>query len=499
MCNNISNLKTHRFFKNTKYPLAVFFIALLIGTVMNFCKYGPYITPDTIGYFNMAQGKDPELTSLSPFYSYFLSLFPFSLISIFDRAIVSGILMFLLAFYLLFKMSRKIGENSVNYFFAFGISILSWWSFRVLGSAHADSHFYLMFLFWIYLFIWKNERSTLYLILICFLSALMVWVKLNALFLVPLLALWVIISKEKQWIYVISATIISWLIYRWNMPENILDLHLSNQVVLQASQLSTIGLFYENLSTWFQVNLALLFSDLLTQHIPKPLAFTSALLSFAFLIHYLVKSHNQHNNPIYKALLISFVYSVFFLGFELKIGYKEINYRTLFPQLVTLSLALWIYLIQYNKKKSILIIGLLITSYTLSGHYIIWQRNDVASLITAKRFDNSKQKETIERILNQNHQQIFSNSPEKIMLSFNTIDVLQIAPKNRFIEGKNYPLSDAETELERQKSIQALKDGSALVVLFQPTKEDLETYNIHGIKYLNENNMAIFYKDRLTQ
>ena len=479
--------------------MGVFFLALLVGTLISFWKYGPYIDPDTIGYFKMILGNKEDLGTLSPFYSFILSVFPFSTLSVFDRALVSGILMFFLAFILLFKITKKLNPNYKYYFFALGSTLLSWWSFRVLGSAHADSHFYILFLLWLYLFIWKKERSNKYFIIIACLSALMVWIKLNALFLIPLLSLWVLISKEKRWIYVIVGTIISWLSYRWMLPENILDLHLSNQVVLQIKQTSPITLFYENLSAWFQVSLGMLLSDLVTQYLPVPLAFLFALSGIVLLLYYLVKFRMDHDQLIYKLLLISTVYSLFFLGFEQWIGYREINYRTLFPHLLVLSFALWIYLIQNRIKSLILIIGFLMASYTLSGHWLIWQRNDVSSLIRAKNFDKSRQKESIERILAQNHQQIFTNSPERIMLSFLTTDVQQIAPKNRFIEGKNYPLSKEEIAWESQKSIRSLGNGSAIVVLFHPDEAAYKTYNIPGVKSIRENNMLIFYSDKLAQ
>jgi hypothetical protein len=270
-------------------------------------------------------------------------------------------------------------------------------------------------------------------------------------------------------------------------------------VVLQINQTSQITLFYENLSAWFQVSLGMLLSDLITQYLPVPLAFLFALSGIVLLLYYFVKFRVDHDQPIYKLLLISSVYSLFFLGFEQWIGYKEINYRTLFPHLLVLSFALWIYLIENRKKPLILIIGFLMASYTLSGHWLIWQRNDVSSLIRAKNFDKSRQKESIERILAQNHQQIFTDLPEKIMLSFLTTDVQQIAPKNRFIEGKNYPISQEEIAMETQKSIESLENGFALVVLFHPDEAALKTYNIPGVKFIHENNMLIFFRDKSAQ
>ncbi|WP_146947796.1 hypothetical protein [Cyclobacterium qasimii] len=481
--------------KSTLYPLLLLFSAILTGAVLDFWKYGSYITPDTIGYFNMIQGKGTDLTTLSPFYGFILSLFPFSLLSAFDRIMVSGILMFLLAFYLIFKISNKSEQNKTNYLLAFGITILSWWSFRVLGRAHADSHFYIMLLLWVYLFVWKEERSKRYFILISCLSALMVWVKLNTLFLIPLLTLWVLISKEKKWTYVIGAIIISWLSYRWMLPDNILDLHLSNQVLLQPDQVSPAVLLYENISSFFQVSIGILFSDLVTQYIPLPIAFSFGCLSIFLQSFYLTKFRKSFENPIFKLLLISLIYSLFFISFQQYIGYKEINFRTLFPHLLVLSFAFWMYLIQNHKRNTIVIFAFFITAHTSVGHYMIWQRNDVSSLFLAEKFDRSSEKKSIEAILGL-QRQIITDAPEKIMLSFSTMDVFQIAPKNRFVEGKNYPLNKSETKAELQKNIASLLNGSAIIVLFHTDSLKKELSNSPQVSSVTENDMVTFYLDK---
>lgn len=63
----------------------------------------------------------------------------------------------------------------------------------------------------------------------------------------------------------------------------------------------------------------------------------------------------------------------------------------------------------------------LITGHTLIGHYLTWQRNDVYSLFAAKSFHNSDKKQTIDNLLNGKQQQIYTDAPEKIMLSFYTM------------------------------------------------------------------------------
>lgn len=487
--------KPHHNYNLLKDPviaLKILFFAILIGAIFDFWQYGPYITPDTSGYFKMIQGNYEELGVLSPFYSFILSLFPFSHFTIFDRVLISGIAVFLLAFLFLYKTYKKMNPKNRCYLYALGCSLLSWWSFRILGRAHADSHFYILLLLWLYLFIWKRTDDIWKLLMISFLSGVMVWAKLNTLFLVPLLGVWIIISKEKQWLIVIGTIIISWIAYKMLLPENILDLHLSSQVVLQTPPTTPAIHFYENLSSWTQVTIGMIFSDVITQFLPLPAAFTLGCIGLALIVFYLIRFRKEFNDPIYKLLLISIMYSVFFLGFQQWIGYKEINFRTLFPHLLVLSIALWLFLIRNKKASLLLLIAFLITSHTLIGHFLMWQRDDVSSLITAERFHSSKEKEAIDGILNEDHRQIFTDAPEKIMLSFLDKEVLQIEPKAHFIEGKNYTLSEEETLFERQKAIDALLRGTAIVVLFHTEKPDIINRS-PTIRSAGENGMSIFY------
>ncbi|MDO6439469.1 hypothetical protein Q4534_18740 [Cyclobacterium sp. 1_MG-2023] len=472
--------------------LKILFFTILIGTLLDFWKYGPYITPDTIGYFKMIEGNYEALGVLSPFYSYMLSLPPFTFLSVFDSATVSAIAMFLLAILFNFKFYKQIKFQNKGLFYALGCSLLSWWSFRILGRAHADSHFYILLLFWLYLFIWKKASDKRNIILISLLSAIMVWSKLNTLFLVPLLAGWIILSKEKQWAIVIGAILSSWAVYQLVLPENILQIHLSNQIVLEMTPTNPFKLFYENLATWAQVSLGLIFSDFITQYIPMTIAFTLGCLGFILLSYYIVRFRHNFREPIYKLILISLIYSAFFLGFQQWIGYKEINFRTLFPHLLVLSMALWLFLIQTRKVVALITIAILITGHTLLGHYLIWQRDDVSSLFAAKNFHYSKKKQTIDKLLIGNRQQIYTDAPEKIMLSFLNNDVLQIAPKTRFLEGKNYQLSEKESILERKKSVEALINGAAIIVLFH-SMEINGISNNPAVRILKENGLVIYY------
>ncbi|GAB2994878.1 hypothetical protein GCM10027284_11850 [Cyclobacterium sediminis] len=161
-------------------------------------------------------------------------------------------------------------------------------------------------------------------------------------------------------------------------------------------------------------------------------------------------------------------------------------------------MALWLFLIQTRKVVALITIAILITGHTLLGHYLIWQRDDVSSLFAAKNFHYSKKKQTIDKLLIGNRQQIYTDAPEKIMLSFLKNDVLQIAPKTRFIEGKNYQLSKKESILERKKSVEALLNGAAIIILFNKMEiNDLSNNPTIGVH--KENGLIIYYLASSTQ
>ncbi|MBD3627012.1 hypothetical protein [Cyclobacterium sp.] len=454
--------------KDTAYLiLAGSFALLTVVTIISACKFGSYLLPDTIGYFKITIGFSDALASLSPFYPFLLSNFPLSLIPLFDRVLFLSLITSVLAIYLLYRIATHADRNEGVIFFSFGISLFSWWSFRVLGSAHADSVFYLMVLVWLYNFIWPEKEDNHYFPAMAVLSALMIWVKLNALFLIPLLLIWMLIDRNWGWSIVIGSMIASWALFQWVVPENILQFHLTEQVAGKQGLLTHLALFYENLASWMQVTLGLVISDTLSQLIPKPVTFIMGLGWTFFLTAYLLMNKNKRENKTYQLLLFGVVYTLCFLAFQQWSGYREVNYRTLFPYLLVISWATWITLIRLNQKKIMILLAICISGHTMVGHGLLWQRKDVSSLTLAKEFHQSEVRKNIEGVLEEGHLEIRTDAPEKLMLSFVDLQVLPIQPGNQFKEGKNYPLSQEEKLREREQALESLLSGKAVIVLFK--------------------------------
>lgn len=457
------------FFKNDNSFLIVAgtFSLLFILTLISFWKFGSYLSPDTIGYFQITIGLPDALSSLSPFYPFLLSNLPLSLIPLFDRILVLNLITGILAFYFLYKIAAHADKNAGIIFSLFGISLLSWWSFRVLGSAHADSIFYLLVLAWLYVFIWSDKDDNHYFPALGVLSALIVWVKLNTLFLIPLLLVWILIDPNWRWLIVLGCIIASWAVFQWVVPENILQFHLTEHANANPGILNHLALFYENMASWMQVTLGLVISDFLSQRIPKPLAFILALVWAFFLLAYLFLNKNKRENKTYPLILFGVMYTLCFLAFQQLSGYQEVNFRTLFPYLMVISWATWTSLIRLNQKKVMVLLAICIGGHTLVGHGLLWQREDVASLTLAKHFHQSDVKKNIEAVLEDHHQEIRTDAPEKLMLSFVDLQVTPIQPKALFIEGKNKPLSESERLMERDQALASLLSGRSIVVLFQ--------------------------------
>ncbi|MDN3686573.1 hypothetical protein [Cyclobacterium jeungdonense] len=455
--------------KGSQYQLtglAVVVGLLLAASIVSFWKFGSYLSPDTLSYLRIIHGFPNLLSSLSPFYPFLLAQPPLSYLPLFDKILVANLIAVGLSFWVVYKIALKAGKTFPWVLFSFGLSLLSWWSFRVLGSAHADSLFYALLVLWLYLFIWGDQRENHYFPAIAILSALLIWVKLNALFLFPFLLIWSLISRNKSWLLVALATLVSWACYQWTIPENILHFHVTQR---EGNGIwPALYLFYENLATWMQVTLGLIISDTLSQYIPRALAFALGVCWIGFLGVFLIFHQRKRENKLYSLLLFGSIYSLFFLTLQQWAGFREVNYRTLFPYLLVISWALWIVLIRNEKKRLLLVLAILIAGHTLIGHLLLWQRDRVASLTEAKSFHNSLLKDEISSLLTHKQVTIRTDHPEKLMLSFMDREVIPLDPAFRFVDGKNEAVSPTERKEEKEIALASVREGKEILVIFEP-------------------------------
>jgi hypothetical protein len=476
------------------------FVLLLTITLVNTFLFGPYYSPDTVYYFQIAKGNPESLNSLSPFYPFLLSISELLPITIFDISFIFMLISYSLAIYILYLISRKTYQSpSVFLFCCLGISLLSWWSYRILGSAHADGLFYVSIMFWVYLFIYGDKKEVSFTWSLALLSALMVWIKLNSLFIIPFLVIWSLIKGNKRYWSVIMAMVISYAFYHILVPRNVLmdSLHQngdSGPMIFQQLQLG-----YFNMVALGRVILGLVLSDVVSSYLPGVFSFLLALAIFALKIFFLVFAKDKIGKPTFVLLLFGTVYLVIFLVFQQWIGFKEVNSRTLFPYLLTLSWAIWIELVVRDKKGWVLLLCLFIASHTFAGHVYIWQKNDLASLSAVKKFSSSPANKEIEIILERGGYDILTDEPLKLGFEFPDAIISQIAPESIFVKGETILLSPEEKESWSNESEDALLFGDAVLILFHE--------NSYWKTFAAENNLTaitidgvwITYQEQLTQ
>ncbi|MEX2511403.1 MAG: hypothetical protein WD398_00745 [Cyclobacteriaceae bacterium] len=465
----------------------VLFGILLLVTAVSLIRFGPHYSPDTIHYFRIARGNPESLQYLSPLYPFFISLSDFLPLSGFDMAFLVVILGYIIGFVIIYLISKKIYTLPSNIlFYSMGISLMSWWSFRVMGSAHADALFYLLIIVWLYQFLLGDKKNHSYFWSLGLLSAFFPWVQLNSLFLIFFLTIWVILNKDKRWLIVLGCLLVSFACYQIVVPKNILLEHLLEGINTNPISSSALLLLYQNLATWFKVVIGIIFSDHISHYIPNIIGFMGSLGLLGAKIYLLTKGKNRIGKPTYALLLFAASYGFVFLTFQQWIGFEEIGFRTLFPYLLAVSWAFWIEMNVRGKLVIQFLVCLFIVSHTLMGHFYHWQKeDDMASLLEVQEFINSPASEAVGDVLIKSPYEILTDQPEKMGLAFLEIPIAHVGPEIQLVNGENLLLSPEEKALWIKQSEEALITGHAILILFQKSKY-WESFSQNENLYLEE-------------
>src|SRR5690606_37862684 len=279
-------------------------------------------------------------------------------------------------------------------FLLLGLIYHSWWSLRIITWAHADSVFYCLLLVWVY-FLSRSYLTKAWapLIVLSLISASMVWVKLNALVLIPFYALLIVLDKERnRWLAPLGMTAASYFAYRYLTNYRLiefgnLDIGSGGDLVFSGG----IKLLASNMAEFFRSTLGFFFSDFLTVLIPDVVAIVGGGLLLLSLILLALKEIKGGLSLPSLILFFGLLYLLCLLGFLQLIGSEEINYRTIFPFFLSCSLSGLIRLFQGNTIPGWVISGaaLLICGYTLAGHVWLWNRTDVNSMFEVERLSES--------------------------------------------------------------------------------------------------------------
>lgn len=473
------------FFKaNSHKGLAAMLLLLFAGSLFSYALYGPYYSPDTVNYFNFSQvilEKNSWTGIYSPAYPFLLrgltDLFPLTL---FKAAHLLILVQYGVGIYFLYRWTNA---TAAYYRFSRGkavgllLSILlifhSWWSFRILTWAHADAVFYCLLIAWVYsltrYFVQNNLSRLLILSLV---SSTMIWVKLNALALLPFyIVLITTDTNRRKWLIPLGVTAASYAgyryLYRYDLPDSGTS---GGDIGFTLFSPESLAILANNLAEVFKSSLGFFLSDFLTAFIPQVAATIGGVLLLFFLVFLAFKEIKSGLTLSSLFLLFGLVYLLCQLAFQQLIGFEEINYRTLFPYFLSCSGYALIKLFQQNKLPitPIMAVALLISGHTIAGHVWLWKRTDVNSMFEVERLTESGMIKEV-RLLHQEFtpQVAFvSNHPEKLALLLNDPFITHYDLEYDFIHGKRRPVPDLERQQRRADLMKKLLKAEVVVVIF---------------------------------
>ena len=486
---------------------------LLIGaTVVSYVFYGPYYSPDTVNYFNFSKNlfdQNPWSAIYSPFYPFLLhclSLLPSQ--SLFRGAHFLILIQYALDLFFLYRLARISSqyyrfslESRHTFILLILIVFHSWWSYRMFTWAHADASFYTLLIAWFYFMAnYQLKASIINLLIISILAAAMIWVKLNALALVLFFGLLLFIDKNKfKWLIPLFFTFISYVTYRLCFPTNAFENEQPTHTFLNYLSIGSLELLWNNLGAFFQAALGFFVSDVVTSYIPQFVAGMGGILLLVSLIYIAYKEWKRGIRLSSFFILVGLAFLLCQLAFQQMIQFEEINYRTLFPFFLGGSWLLWIKLISLGRNSSVPIftLCLMITLHTITGHFWLWQRQDVNSLFEVEKLVNTELLTKLQSV--QDHEMLqdalwFSDYPVKLALLMDDPFVTHYAPEAVFLQGKRR----AVTLQEKQRSMEAVKEsllkGEAVLVLFGEDQRLMTFAQREGLLIMKYPDGVVLYK-----
>lgn len=476
---------------NLRTGLAVMLLLLLLTSLLSYVIFGPYYSPDTANYFNFSASifKENIWTGIySPFYPLLLHCLAALPISVFDAANWLILVQYALSAFFLLQWVKTISNHflfdqakKAVFTLVVLIGYHSWWSFRIVTWAHADATFYCLLIVWIYyLSRYQIQGKVKHLLIISLLSALMIWVKLNALFLIPFyFLLFFCEQKRSKWLAPFLITLTSYEGYQYFSQNQLFDQgSQSGFSITSYFSPEKLEVLTNNLAELFKATGGFIVSDLATASIPFAIALPGGILILLSLIGLAVREIAKGVSISSLFLLSGLVYLLLLLAFQQMSGFEEINYRTLFPYFLGISGYVLIQLMHQVKFNGIvLLLAILMTSHTLAGHLLLWNREEVNGLFEVEKLAETALVKHIHLL----HEDYFSNvlflsnHPEKLSLLLNDPYIAPYDPESIFMDGKRRLIPPLERQQNMEATAQKLARGQAVVVLFG---EDKKLYQI---------------------
>jgi hypothetical protein len=468
---------------NLNKVLSGMLLLLVGGGLVSYAIYGPYYSPDTVNYFNFSRHLSEEsrwISIYSPAYPFLLNSLTMAGISWFKAAQVLILLQYGLSSYFLYRWAKittthyHISHNNQISFLALLLLVVhSWWSFRILTWAHADSVFYCLLVIWTYfLSLHYLQKSFMALLVLSLVSASMIWVKLNALALIPFYALLIALDKDRnRWLAPFGVTTASYFCYRYITHYQFLNVGaLDNESPTGLLSAESLHLLANNLAELLKTTVGFFLSDVITAFIPHTFAILggiSLLLGLLFIVFRETKKGLSLSSLF---LVFGLVYLLCQLAFQQLISSEEINYRTLFPYFLSCSGYGLIKLFDRGQipVATIFLAALLIFGHSLAGHVWLWKRTEVNSIFEVERLAETEMVDKV-RLLHQEDStdySFISNRPELLGLLLDAPFVVHYDPEFDFIDGKRRPVPDLERQQRRADLMEKLLKAEAVVVIF---------------------------------
>lgn len=481
------------------------------GGMISYLLYGPYYSPDTVNYFSFSQhlGKESRWISIySPAYPFLLYGITVTGTSLFKAAHLLIVVQYGIGSYFL---HRVVKITSAHYGFSLKkqssllmlllLVIHSWWSFRILSWAHADSTFYCLLLGWTY-FLSRGylDKGFWPLLILSLLSASMIWVKLNALALIPFYTLLIVLDKDRnKWLAPFGMTTASYFGYRYLSHYQFLDSDaLDSAPGLNLLSTESLHLMANNLAELFKSTSGFFVSDFLTAYIPTSAATIGGGILLLLLVWLASKEIKSGLSLSSLLLFFGLTYLLCLLAFLQMIGSEEINYRTLFPYFLCGGAYGMIQLFRRDKTPvvTIFLAGLLICGHTLVGHLWLWQRTEVNSLFEVERLKKSDMMEKIQSLHEGPFQEglFVSDRPEKLALLLMDPYVVHYDPDFAFTQGKRRPVADQKKRSNRAEIKQKLTKGMMVVVLFGEDQSLVSFAQKNGVLVLKYPEGSVFHQ-----
>ena len=468
------------------FALIVFF---LVGIALLMRNSGLLYFTDTVSYLDMTdrinKGFFPHSDSFSPGYPFLMAMVSklFSTSEIQTVYTTSFILIFSV-FCVLYQLIKSFIDNkdqfSFKSFILVFILLANWLLLKIILTAHADLFFlFLLSLYFLGLVKWLffEEKNGFYLLLTTI--VLSVWIKYNAIVLVPFSILSIFFYGKKKTIqYAFPIVILliafccSYALFKQINGTVIQHLQPDSFSVKISKSIQNLSLLSSNYSLSGKVFLGAVFSKSLELLIPKSVA-TLFMFVLTFLFIYMLTSTIKRREKENIFLFFSFFYWVIFYALCQYTGWEEINARTLFPSILTMLI--WLFL-QQNKSKLIgkrFINAVIAISVLYSLCYVvILNRSEQNKFLN--HLSDFKHKKIVQNFIERGKQNnfagnIFSNDARNISFALGHIKVNDYPKKKLFQRGKFREISEREFSMKQAEFCNQFSTHTSALLIFNDT------------------------------